>query len=69
MTPLDKYNELSQVYCIKPEGKIHCIQRVKQYVTFSGSNPGLGHIVQWVTCLAKDAYLTADPGVSSLILA
>ena len=23
LTPLDIYNGLSQVYCIKPEGKIH----------------------------------------------
>ena len=23
LTPLDMYNELSQVYCIKPEGRIH----------------------------------------------
>ena len=26
-----------------------------------------GRIVQWVTCLATDASLTADPGVPSLI--
>ena len=26
-----------------------------------------GHIVQSVTCLATDAYLTADPGVASSI--
>ena len=24
------YNRPSQVYCIRPEGKIHCIQRVKK---------------------------------------
>ena len=29
----------------------------------------LGRIAQLVTCLATDASLTADPGVSSLILA
>ena len=23
LTPLDMYNELSQVYCIKPEGRIY----------------------------------------------
>ena len=23
VTPVDKYNGLSQVYCIKPEGRIH----------------------------------------------
>ena len=23
LTPLDMYNGLSQVYCIKPEGRIH----------------------------------------------
>ena len=28
LTPLDMYNALSQVYCIKPEGRIHYIQRV-----------------------------------------
>ena len=27
----------------------------------------LGHVVQWVRCLATDANLTADPGVVSLI--
>ena len=26
-------------------------------------------VAQLVTCLAKDAYLTADPGVTSLVLA
>ena len=29
----------------------------------------LGWVAQWVTCLATDASLTADPGVASLILA
>ena len=29
----------------------------------------MGPIAQWVTCLATDASLTADPGVASLILA
>ena len=33
MTPLDMYNGLSQVYCIKPNGRIHWytkgIQRIK----------------------------------------
>ena len=31
LNPLDKHNELSQVYYIKPEGRIHlyiCIQRI-----------------------------------------
>ena len=28
----------------------------------------MGHIAQWVTCLATDASLTAEPGVASLIL-
>ena len=28
LTHLDMYNALSQVYCIKPEGRIHYIQRV-----------------------------------------
>ena len=28
-----------------------------------------GHIVQWVTCLAADTCLTADPGVVGSILA
>ena len=28
-----------------------------------------GHVAQSVTCLATDASLTADPGVTSLILA
>ena len=28
-----------------------------------------GHVVQSVTCLTADTYLTADPGVTSLILA
>ena len=28
-TPLDLYNGLSQVYCIKPDGKIHyCVSRL-----------------------------------------
>ena len=35
LTPLDMYNELSQVYCIKPEGKSISIQRVKMYVQLS----------------------------------
>ena len=31
LTSLDKYNGLSQVYCLKPEGRIHIsIQRVKK---------------------------------------
>ena len=29
--------------------------------------PLLGHVAQFVTCLATDASLTADPGVASLI--
>ena len=28
LTPLDMYNGLSQVYCIKLEGRILCIQKV-----------------------------------------
>ena len=28
-----------------------------------------GRVAQWVTCLATDASLTADPGVASSILA
>ena len=36
-TPLDIYNGSSQVDCIKPEGRIHCKQRIKQCVNFSGS--------------------------------
>ena len=28
-----------------------------------------GRVAQWVTCLATDASLTADPGVARLILA
>ena len=31
MTPLDMYNRLSQVYCIKPEGSIHKNTKVNRY--------------------------------------
>ena len=31
MTPLDMYNRLSQVYCIKPEGRIHKNTKVNRY--------------------------------------
>ena len=36
--------------------------RVGGYIVF-----GPGHVAQSVTSLAKDAYLTADPGVASSI--
>ena len=29
--------------------------------------PSPGRVAQWVTCLATDASLTADPGIASLI--
>ena len=32
------------------------------------TQPALGRVAQFVTCLATDASLTADPGVASLIL-
>ena len=42
------------------------VPSIEQMAQLVSSIPG--HITQSVTCLAKDAYLTADPGVASSIL-
>ena len=42
-------------------------ESVASHVTDCATRPGEGLVAQSVTCLATDASLTADPGVTSLI--